>query len=708
MVSKDRIEGREVAASKPERKPESGKPAQAKKDTPAHKIVGRAMERAITAEQINAQRAQGELVRHGEVRQTNEEERTVEVAFSSEAPVMRWFGEEVLDHSPGAMVTERMSDGAAVLLDHDWRNQVGVVDEVTLGADRRGRARIRFSRSARGQEVFQDVIDGIRRHVSVGYRINRIEVTERQGQPDLVRVLEWEPYEISMVAVPADTTVGVGRAAEQVGAQEETRAAGAHDGAQTGDAASRGDRQNEDGTEGQAMFEKILRDAQGNLVRAKVDENDAIVEVLETIERAGEGERHARSRGSQEERERVAAIFRLAEQYGAEDLARQHATDGSTAEDFQRALLEHLNSRQGNRPLSESTDANVGLSDREVRNYSMFRAVRAMMPNASQSEREAAAFEFECSRAAETRYQREARGILVPQEVLERAFNAGGAPDDPTGAQSGQNTVATTLMAQSFIDMLRNRTTILRLAQPMMGLVGNVDVPKQTGGATAYWLGEGEDAAEGTPVIGQIGLSPHTVAAYTDITRRLMMQSTPDAEGIVRRDLAAALALAIDHAGYYGSGESNEPRGIVNYNGINAVDFDGAGGMPTYEEVVEMESAIAADNADVPSMAYVVNAMMRGHLKTTQKFDGTNGAPVWEASNTVNGYTAEVTNQIQNGDAVFGNFADLIAGMWGGLDLTVDPYSLSKSGGTRIVMFQDIDFVLRRTESFCLGRAPAE
>lgn len=702
MAKHSKIEGRDVSASKPERKPESAKPEKATKSTTTKvsDLIGRALERSVTAEQIQGDNRQ--MVRHGEVRQINEEDRTVEVAFSSEAPVMRWFGEEVLDHSPGAMVTDRMNAGAAVLLDHNWRDQVGVVDEVTLGADRRGRARIRFSRSARGQEVFQDVLDGIRRHVSVGYRINKIEVTERQGQPDLVRVLEWEPYEISMVAVPADPTVGVGRSATP----EETGGEPRHNESQSS-SASRGDGI-ETQPEGQNMREQIVRDAQGNLVRAKVDENGEIVEVLETIERAGEGERTARSRGSQEERNRVAEIFRLAEQYGAEDLARQHATDGSTPEQFQRALLEHMNSRQSNQPLNEGGDSHVGLNEREVQNYSMFRAVRAMMPNASQADREAAAFEFECSRAAEVRFQREARGIIVPQEVLEhRSFNAGGAADNPTGAQSGQNLVGTTLMSQSFIDMLRNRTTILRLAQPMMGLVGNVDVPKQTDGSTAYWIGEGDDTDIETPVIGQIGMTPHTLGVTAQITRRLMLQSTPDAEGIVRRDLAAAMAIGIDKAGYYGSGANNEPRGIVNYNGINAVDFEDAGGMPNYADIVKMESEIAADNADVPAMAYAMNAMMRGHLKTTQKFSGTNGAPVWEPNNSVNGYNSEVTNQINNGDLIFGNFSDLIVGMWGGLDMIVNPYTLSRQGGLEITMFQDVDFVVRRAESFCLGRAPA-
>ena len=131
-------------------------------------------------------------------------------------------------------------------------------------------------------------------------------------------------------------------------------------------------------------------------------------------------------------------------------------------------------------------------------------------------------------------------------------------------------------------------------------------------------------------------------------------------------------------------------------------------GKPTYAELVQMETEIAADNADVNSMAYVLNARGRGAAKTTPKFaSGTDAGVIWEPGNTLNGYRAEVTNQLQNGDVFFGNFADLVVGMWGGLDMTVDPYSLSKSGGLRIVVFQDVDFAVRRVESFVLGRKPA-
>lgn len=661
-------------------------------------LVGQYLTRSVTAAQITANRGQGPLARRAEVRAVSADARTVEIAFSSETPVERWFGSEVLDHDPASIRLDRLRDGGPLLLDHDWTEQIGVVESVEIGADRVGRAVVRFSRSEDAEEVFQDVVDGIRRHVSVGYFVHGI-TPEMQDGAEIVRITDWEPYEISIVAVPADTSVGVGRTCET----PEEPPSGGGQGAET--RASPGTTTHDRSGNMRII---ITRDAQGNLVRAKVDENGTIIELLETLERAGETEAATTRAAQAAERTRTNALLEMGRSYEAADLAEAAVRDGSTVEQLQARILERMTQRgQRQRPVTENGNGGgqnqeVGLTDTEVRRFSFFRGLRAMLPSATTADREAAAFELECSAAAARTYGREARGLMVPQEVLTRAFNAGGAANSPTGATSGANLVGTTLMSGSFIEMLRNRTVFLQLAQSMTGLVGNVDIPKQIAGASAYWLAEGADATEGTPTVGQLTASPKTVAAYADITRRLMMQATPDAETLVRNDLNRALALAIDLAGFYGSGATNYPRGLKNISGINAVDFATAG-APTYAEIVDMESQIAADNADVDSMAYVMNAVMRGKLKTTQKFSGTNGAPVWEDGNTVNGYRAEVTNQITTGDVFFGNFADAIVAMWGGLDLTIDPYSLSKSGGLRLVAFQDIDFVFRHPESFTYG-----
>ena len=150
-----------------------------------------------------------------DTRAINEEGRTVEVAFSSDTPILRrdWFGrfQEILSHAPGAVRLGRMNDGAALLMDHNGRDQVGVVESARVEGGK-GRATVRFSRSARASEVFADVVDGIRTKISVGYRIHAHEEIEGSADSvDTVRITDWEPLEVSFVAVPADDSVGVGR-----------------------------------------------------------------------------------------------------------------------------------------------------------------------------------------------------------------------------------------------------------------------------------------------------------------------------------------------------------------------------------------------------------------------------------------------------------------------------------------------------------------
>ena len=623
-------------------------------------IIGAYMTRAVTAAQINERMtaAPAEFRHIGVVREIDLSSRTVDLAFSSEMPVERYFGDEILDHSAGAIRLDRLQGGAALLVNHDWDDQVGVVESVEIGADRRGRAKVRFGRSARADEILQDVSDGIRRHVSFGYIIHKIEVETRTGAPDLVRVTDWEPYEISLVSVPADPTVGVGRSREiapeetptPTGQIAETRAAPATP--QTG--------------------------------------TPDMTETMENID------------GTAAERARVNTILALGRQFDAATLAETAVRDGQPVDAFRSALLEAMNTERGGRALTEGAAAGsqIGLTDRETRNYSFLRLFRALANPADQTLQRAAAFEFECAAAAAERSQRSPKGLLVPADVLVRAINT--STSGSAAGDTGGYLVATDLMSQSFVEMLRNRTTLMGLSTAMGGLVGNIDIPTQAGGSSGYWLGEDDEATLSAMEFDQFSLSPKTVAGMTELTRRMLMQSSLDVEALARRDLATALAQAIDYAGFYGSGSSNQPLGIMNVSGINSVTF--AAANPTYAETVQMETEIAADNADAGSMAYVANARMRGHWKTTQKFASTDGSPVWETGDTVNGYATQITNQIANGDVLFGNFADHLIGMWGGLDVIVDTSTHSARGRVRIVMMQDVDMAVRRKQSFCVGR----
>ncbi|WP_375731731.1 phage major capsid protein [Xylella fastidiosa] len=133
------------------------------------------------------------------------------------------------------------------------------------------------------------------------------------------------------------------------------------------------------------------------------------------------------------------------------------------------------------------------------------------------------------------------------------------------------------------------------------------------------------------------------------------------------------MALEVDRAAIYGSGSDMQPTGVKHHSGINAVSF-AQKGQPSFAELVQMETQIALNNADVNAMSYAFNAGIRGYAKTALKFPQTAASgTIWESGNTVNGYPASVSNQIKAGDVFFGNWADLIIAMWGGLDITVDP-----------------------------------
>lgn len=584
--------------------------------------------------------------------------RTIEFPFSSELPVERWFGNEVLSHRSGAADLARLNDGGALLYNHNVDEIIGVVERAWM-SENRGHARVRFAKTARADEIFGMVQDGIMRNVSFGYRISEMTETLDDGQPTYTAT-RWEPFEISLVTVPADPTVGIGRA---------------------------------DANEKRPV---VLNRAEPEAPPAPNTEKE--IEMSDTdasVTDAGVAAALA-------ERARISAISALGTRHGNADLARTLIDSGKSLDEARAAFLESITGKQ--EPMTSAPSPEIGLSKTESRSFSFLRALNALANPTDRRALEAAAFELECSDAVGSKIGKRAQGIYVPFEVLSRDLTVG-------TTTAGGHTVATDVMASDFISLLRNRMATAALGARMMsGLVGNVAIPRQTGGATAYWVAEGSAPTESQQAFDQVTLSPKTVGAFTDISRKLLLQSSVDIEALVRSDLATVLALAIDAAAINGSGSSNQPRGILNVSGIGSVVGGTNGAAPDWADMVDLESAVSSANADVGNLAYLTNAKVRGKLKQTEKASST-GQFVWENGNTVNGYNAAVSNQVPSNltkgsssgvcsAIVYGNFSDLLVGMWGTLDLTVDPYSQSTSGTMRVVALQDVDVAVRHAESF--------
>ncbi len=608
------------------------------------------------------------------------EKRTISFPFSSEQPVERWYGNEILSHDAGACDFSRLNNGASLLFNHDMDDYRGVVENAWLESkEKRNYCTVRFGKSPEAEQLMSDVEDEIITNVSFMYCVDEIRLSvAREDAPDDYLVTKYLPLEVSFVTIPADATVGVGRS--QVPIKSEfifNKNVGATP-AQNGGPNMR-------------IFPKMLMDEAGDNgggggAPAPRAQGPDVAQI--------------RADAEKQIRERTLSIMALGERYKKPELARQLIEGGKSLDEARGAFLEAVGAVQ--KPVADDRAADIGLSQSEIHQFSFLRAVRAMMEPQNHNAQEAAKFEREVSDAAVKKTGKAAKGFLVPFDVLRAPLTYDGkAPrrDMVAGTGSaGGDLVATNLLAASFIDILRNKSALTQLGVTVFnGLVGNIAIPRQTGASTAYWIGEGGTPTEGQQTLDQVTMTPKTIAAFTDFSRQLFLQSSMDVESFVRNDIAQIMALGLDLAGLYGSGSSNQPLGLKGTSGINTTDL--AAAAPTWAEIVGMETKVGAANADIGSMKYLVNATGRGALKTTPKVSN---QPIYlmQDDGSVNGYGCGVSNQVASGDFWFGVWSQLIVGYWGGLDLMVDPYTGALAGNVRVIGHQSADIAVRQAPAF--------
>lgn len=351
--------------------------------------------------------------------------------------------------------------------------------------------------------------------------------------------------------------------------------------------------------------------------------------------------------------------------------------------------------------------------------YSVLKALRQMMDAKSGVGSGLDGVERETHDELAKFRSRKAQGVLIPWDLaVPRSAVSRGVQMRATGTvDTTAGTGAIPTILGPMIDILRARMVTAGLGATFLpDMTGKFALPRQNQAGTAYWVAEGGAPTTSNQTIDQVAFDPKTVGAYTDYTRRLLEQSSVAAEGFVRGDLTAVVARGLESASLNGSGSSNQPKGILQYGGnINTVAIGTNGGPLTWASVVDMESQVAIDNADVGTLAYCVNAKTRGYLKSAPKIGTTFPQFIWETSagaTPLNGYGAATTNllpaNLTKGSgtalsaAIFGNWADLIIALWSGMDVMVDPFTLSTSGGVRIVVLQDADINIRHPESFAI------
>lgn len=572
---------------------------------------------------------------------------------SSEQPVERVFGHEVLSHEPGSIRLERMHKGAMPLLfNHDMNDPIGMIDSGSVSGGRLMVDAHLFD-TPRANEV-RSMVEGGLRNVSIGYRLNEVK---QQGKTDTYLATGWEPFEVSIVTVPADPTVGIGRA-----------------------------------NAGDEFDVRISRALQTPAQTAVIKEPKMADEQNASAGASADVKIEARDLGpsvSQMEEIRVRSIKNMAAAQNIEDgMVARWVSGGTRIDDVSEDIMKIVKSRAGAaKPVTE-----LGLSAAETRKFSITRAIRAC----AEQNWNGAGLEAEASREIAKRLDKvsDNNKFYIPAEIQKRDLTVG-------TAASGGYLVGTS--NQSFIDLLRNRSVAYAMGvTSLSGLQGSVTIPKLTGAATAYWLStEATSITESTHTFGQLALSPKNVGAYSEISRQLLLQSSPSADSLVQSDLATIIALAVDTAVLSGSGASGQPQGIIGSSGVGSV----TGTSIAYAGIVEFQTDTAGGNALFDSSGYVTTPAVAGLLKQRVKFSST-ASPIWEGKlldGTVDGYRAMASMQVPTANILFGDFSKVVLAEWGVLEVEVNPFANFQAGIIGVRAMYSIDVGVRYGAAFSLA-----
>jgi HK97 family phage major capsid protein len=611
----------------------------------------------------------------------DEEKRTIEsVALTSDEPIFHGFAYIILDHTPASINLERFDGGLAFLENHNSDVRLGRLNN----PDSDGhvlRASSRFYSQGRADEVFKEVLEDLKAgdvpRTSSMFTIDEIGEKpegDKDGYP-VFRATKWTIYEGSVVSIPADISVGVGRSIDD---DDEALA-----------------------QERKEQRDEVCQECEGAGCEACEDDED---EDGERSKKNSDGERAVTQptttvvRASMDEKELMARFTELGEFFEEPQMARDFFAEGKTTDEFKRAVFEKRKATQTivQKPVVE-------LNENERKRYSISRAILA---DASarpgyDGEEVTASFEHDIHQEIGRKVGESKRGGIYIPTVMTRS-----ALDTQTSTK-GSEIVYTE--PQEFITLLRNKAMVLALGARMLaGLQGNISFPRQTGAGTFYWTGEnpGADVTESNITLDQIVMSPKTGQATMSFSRGLLNQGVVGVDQLVLDDLTSIAALEVDRVSLHGTGSSNQPRGLYNMSGIGAVAF---GGQIVFGKVVDMETAIAAANADIGAMAYLTTTNVRGTAKQTGKLANTIAQALWEKGE-MNDYRAEASNNVSktlgtgtDHGIVFGVWDQLIIGEWGALEIITDPYAKKKQGLIEVTEFLMIDVAARHASAFSKG-----
>ena len=667
------------------------------------------------------------------------DDRTIDVVFSAGAEYRQWWGREKLVVSRKACKLERLNKRIApVLHNHDRDQTIGIVESAKIDGEN-ALATLRFSKSARADEIYQDILDDIRRQLSCGYRILKYEIDETNERDPLYTITEWEPYEISVVAYAADpdcqpvsnrSDILLPLSAEQrsdkpepppIENDEEIPDMDPKEAlriAREANLPELGTRAIEKSWTQETLEALIAHEqarAAAEAERAEPESEPAAADPPPASQRSDDGSEEggddddgADPEADDAEKARVQRIYDLGAKHNQRELALEAMIDPRcTAEEFATRLLA-LNQENKERAEAElNVPERITMDPKDQANFRICNLIHHLATG-GRSKRGGKEAEI-CEEEAKLRTRQgiETEGTPIPPQIFSdrslyrnntglflehRLLQAG------TDAAGG-HTIDDELLADGFIDILLEFHAAIQLVTKLPDLMGNIIFPRLSSRSVAYWTGEVEAATETTAQFDTVTLEPHHLRAWSEISTTLLHQSSLPIEQLVRRDLARALAKEWDKAILLGSGASNQISGINSIVSLANAQWPADSNF-NYDPLLEAEEILANEDALMGRLAWIVSPRIRRYGRKTAELGSGTSRPIWRKGRMLD-YEAYVTTQVPTEVGFFGNWEEMMAGMWGGIDVLVNPYSKDKEGIVRITTGQMCDVASRHDESFC-------
>jgi len=578
----------------------------------------------------------------------------------------------VLSHRPEAVDMCRMDKGMN-LRDGHGGDQVAKLENVTISGGKLGGTAINWSVSERAQVLRADYENGVRDDVSVegDYDPSTLSIVgELDGMP-LVRCDRWTPLAAALgIVTAADPNVGVNRAAcADLGA-------------------------------------KPTPDAKAKQINIVTPAKAPSATRSKTMSDQKTPEQIAAERGNE-----VAEIMaRCAHFEVPQDVTMKFVREQKTLAEVSDVVLRDYAGKKAAsaaeaarnaKPVEEAQKAIVGRASGRT-----FSIARMALAQAAQMKGEKcpvdAGFEIECSREAEIAMGRKAQGMYIPWDApIQRSFEL---------TSNGSNIIAQNLRPDLFVDYLYAKTILAELGVTMLpGLVGDILLPKQSGQIATGWVDETTAVTAGNPTMIQVKGSPHTAGAYCDITRQLMLQSTPAADIIVQNTLINSLARTIQLGAFHGTGANSQPTGLftalaAGYQSQSIVAAATVTNPGTFAELESLKAVPEEANVDADGECkWAMRPTAFRRLKGVGRVGTTGAVPIAvedRGAKFVADNPCFCTSALTAGYGAYGKWSTMAVGMWGATDIIVDPYSLSTSGKLRIVALQNVDVMHRYLVAF--------